>query len=135
MKKIFLIVLAAALGMIVVSCNDEANEEFINTSNNSTSGLNSIVKKEITRVTYSINAKVKDINGKDHFFNGNITVTYYDGKPITATFTGFYDGKYYDGVGIIFYVRSDTDYSYFEEDPNTIFAALLSQVQDNIELL
>jgi hypothetical protein len=32
-------------------------------------------------------------------------------------------------------VRGDTDYSYFEEDPNTIFAALLSQVQDNIELL
>ncbi|SRR5690554_5338602 len=128
MKKLKVLLIAIVLGMAITSCNNDVNEELINERNN----LNSIVKKEVTQITYPINAKVKDINGKYHFFNGKITITYFDGKPVSATFTGFYDGKYYNGVGIIFYMIGDTDYSYFEDDPNTIFAALLSYTQLNI---
>ena len=66
-------------------------------------------------MTYRLNAWVKDKNGKSHLFDGEITINYNDGKPVTATFKGYYDGNYYDGVGIIFYINGDPNYSSFEK--------------------
>ena len=115
--------------IVVSSCTDR----FIEESRSENLKDNSIIKKDYLSVTYRLNAWVKDKNGKSHLFDGEITINYNDGKPVTATFKGYYYGNYYDGVGIIFYINGDPNYSSFEKDPSTIFVDLLESLKIELE--
>lgn len=70
----------------------------------------SMIKKEKVVVNYDIDAVVNDINGKPHRFKGTLTVTYEDGLPVDVKFTGYYDGKFCDGLTIIVYTKEGKTY-------------------------
>lgn len=125
-KFLKVVTILALLGSGFTSCSDEFAEDRLNDKNESS--INS-TKAETVTITYDIHSFVTDVNGVKHRFDGKITITYLDGRPITGVFTGFYDGEYYEDVVIVLLAPEEGGYSYFENDPETLFVDLLDHIE------
>jgi hypothetical protein len=127
MKRTLLKSLAFLMLMLpFVACEDNLSEETVELNS-------SLIKKR--EVTYSISAFVPDIYGKYHSFLGKLTITYNDkGEVVFVRFTGYYDGKYYNNVCIIFYVEDNTEYGEITIDKEVfVFENLLEELLNSVE--
>lgn len=112
MKRTFVVLAFASLSVAFVACQDDSK---LYESNN-TERISEVSFKEKVVVRYAVDAKITDIYGKPHTFKGHFDVVYLDGEPISVRFTGYYDGKYYDNAGIIFYTKEDKNYGSFDSE-------------------
>ena len=110
MKRIFIVLAFASLSVAFVACQDDSKLYELN----NTERISNIQFKEKVVVRYAVDAEINDIYGKPHRFKGHFDVTYENGKPISVRFTGYYDGKYYEDAGIIFYTKEDKNYGSFD---------------------